>query len=126
MKEHKNFSHFAPVFEVQDMEATLAYYQKLGFETTFKWQEPVDYAIVKRGAQVAFHFSKSDQPPNGEASFRSIYIFVYDVDALYQEFKDKEIPNLTVPQDRDYGMRDFDLKDLNGYNLTFGKSINDN
>ena len=123
MSPDSNFSHFAPVLHVKNIEQTISFYESLGFSITFSWNDPIDYVVMKRGEQVAFHFSKTDEDQPIPADFRSVYIFVHDVDALFEEYQSKEIVGLTSPEDRPYGMRDFDLKDINGVMLTFGKEI---
>jgi uncharacterized glyoxalase superfamily protein PhnB len=43
-----------------------------------------------------------------------------DVDAVYAELAARGARIVKPPQDYDYGMRDFDLIDLDGNQLTFG------
>jgi uncharacterized glyoxalase superfamily protein PhnB len=45
---------------------------------------------------------------------------VRDVDAVHAELAARGARILKPPQDWDYGMRDFDLTDLDGNQLTFG------
>ena len=47
-------------------------------------------------------------------------VFVTDVDALYQELKSRGARVLNEPKDYPYGMRDFDINDLDGNQLCFG------
>jgi uncharacterized glyoxalase superfamily protein PhnB len=47
-------------------------------------------------------------------------IFVRDVDQLYAEVSARGARLLNRPEDRDYGMRDFDVVDADGNQLTFG------
>jgi uncharacterized glyoxalase superfamily protein PhnB len=49
-------------------------------------------------------------------------VFVTGVDALYQELKSKGARKMEEPADRPYGMRDFDINDLDGNQLCFGES----
>jgi uncharacterized glyoxalase superfamily protein PhnB len=55
------------------------------------------------------------QPGHG-----AVNVFVTDVDALYQELKSRGVRILHEPKDYPYGMRDFDVLDLDGNQLTFG------
>ena len=51
-------------------------------------------------------------------------IFVHDIDALYQKYQ-KAGANITNPiGDREWGMRDFDITDPNGFILSFGAEMN--
>ena len=47
-------------------------------------------------------------------------VFVTDVDALYRELQSKGARTLKEPKDYPYGMRDFDIHDLDGNQLCFG------
>ena len=49
-----------------------------------------------------------------------ICAFVRDVDAVYAELAARGARIVKPPQNDDYGMRDFDLIDLDGSQLTFG------
>ena len=55
------------------------------------------------------------QPGHG-----AVNVFVTDVDALYQELKSRGARMLNEPKDYPYGMRDFDINDLDGNQLCFG------
>ena len=46
--------------------------------------------------------------------------FIKDVDALHAELIARGAKVLKPPQDYDYGMRDFDVADPDGNQLTFG------
>jgi uncharacterized glyoxalase superfamily protein PhnB len=50
----------------------------------------------------------------------AVNVFVTDVDALHQEFKSRGARILSEPKDYLYGMRDFDVNDLDGNHLCFG------
>jgi hypothetical protein len=49
-----------------------------------------------------------------------ICVFAGDVDAVYAELAARGARIVKPPQNYDYGMRDFDLIDLDGNQLTFG------
>ena len=118
------FSHFASVFPVDDLKKTAEYYRdKLGFTINFEWGEPPTYAIVKRGESVSVHFTKKEDGYQPSKSQPAIYIFVYDVDAIYKELTSKGVEIVNPINDREYGMRDFDIKDLNGYILAFSTHV---
>lgn len=61
-------------------------------------------------------------PPS--TTHTSLFVFVNDVDAVYAEYL-KAGANITRElNDREYGIRDFDVTDPNGFILVFGKNIN--
>lgn len=128
MKPTDLFSHASPIFPVNHLADSLAFYRdKLGFELSFAWEEPATYAVIRRGEGVSIHLSQRDapieNPQHSSASRPALYIFVYDVDAIYEEWKQKGVQIQHAPADQDYGMRDFDVIDPDGYQLTIGKSL---
>ncbi len=109
----------ATLFVVQDVLRSVAYYRDaLGFHTEFTYGEPTFYAGVERD-DVVIHLQAADRtkrmPGHG-----AVNIFVTDVDALYQAFKSRSARILKEPKDYPYGMRDFDVNDLDGNQLCFG------
>jgi hypothetical protein len=52
-----------------------------------------------------------------------ICVFVRDVDAVYAELAARGARIVKPPQNKDYGMRDFDLIDLDGNQLTSMLSV---
>ena len=109
----------ATVFVVQDVLQSVEHYRDvLGFHTEFTYGQPTFYAGVERGAVVIHLQAASEtkrQPGQG-----AVNIVVTDVDALYQELKSRGAKTLNEPKDYAYGMRDFDINDLDGNHLCFG------
>ena len=107
----------ATIFSVRDLAASVAHYRDvLGFTVTFQYGEPAFYACLCRD-EVAIHLRAGTGwlPGNG-----AIAVFVKDVDALHAELIGRGVKVLKPPQDYDYGMRDFDVADPDGNQLTFG------
>jgi hypothetical protein len=50
----------------------------------------------------------------------AVNVFVTDVDALYEELKSRGARTLNQPADYPYGMRDLEVSDLDGNQLSFG------
>ncbi|MBO6794572.1 MAG: VOC family protein [Balneolaceae bacterium] len=116
-----NISHFAAIFPAKDPESLANWYaEKLGFEITFKWGEPVDYIVTNREHKVSIHFSKSD---NENLQPSMLYVFCEDVDAIHAEFVKNGVDKLSALEDQEYQMRDFDVVDPVGNRLTFGMGI---
>ena len=120
----KNFSHAASIFPVDNPLQAAEYYRDvLGFEIRFQWGDPPDYVVVNRDDAVSIHFSKKQDDFAPSTAHVSLMIFVHDIDGLYEEYQ-KAGANITNPiGDREWGMRDFDIMDPNGFILSFGSQI---
>ncbi|MFK4727233.1 bleomycin resistance protein [Bradyrhizobium niftali] len=117
--EHPMMAGSATVFVVSDITASLAYYRDvLGFEVTFEYGQPPSYACLCRD-EVGLHLlaaaATKRLPGQG-----GLCVFVRDVDRIYAEVSGRGARLLNQPEDRDYGMRDFDVVDADGNQLTFG------
>lgn len=120
IKPKELFSHASPIFPVPNVTEAMNWYkEKLGFTIDFTWEEPATYAVISRG-EVKVHLSQKDDDYQPSKTQTALYIFVHDVDAAYEEFQSRGVKS-SAPQSYEYGMRDFDLADLNGFRLTFGK-----
>jgi catechol 2,3-dioxygenase-like lactoylglutathione lyase family enzyme len=109
----------ATVFVVQDVLRSVEHYRDvLGFHTVFTYGQPTFYAGVERDA-VVIHLQAASETKR-QAGHGAVNIFVTDVDTLYQELKSRGARTLNEPKDYPYGMRDFDIHDLDGNHLCFG------
>jgi uncharacterized glyoxalase superfamily protein PhnB len=109
----------APVFVVQDVLRSVEHYRDvLGFHTEFLYGQPTFYAGVERDS-VVIHLQAASETKR-QQGHGAVNVFVTDVDALYQELKSRGARLLNEPKDYPYGMRDFDVKDLDGNQLCFG------
>ncbi len=109
----------ASVFTVRNIMTSIEYYRDaLGFDVTFQYGEPLYYACLCRD-EVSLHLLSGREtqriPGNG-----AICVFVKDVDGLYAELVARGAGVVKPPQDYAYGMRDFDVTDPDGNQLTFG------
>lgn len=120
----KLISHAATVLPVKDVSTSITFYRDvLGFELTFSWGEPVDYAVLNRDEAVRIHLVNRNGPPSTIGNHTAIYIFCHDVDELFKEYERKGANIINDIGNREYHMRDFDLKDPDGHVLSFGKGI---
>src|SRR6266568_7418121 len=76
---HPTFLSIAPRFVVQDLEQALAFYEQLGFQTTYHDEA---FAIVARD-EVDLHLNYSPDPPK---SHSVCWIAVSNIDTLYQQY----------------------------------------
>ena len=123
MKSEKLFSHASPVWPVKDIYQSLDYYKnQLGFKVKFTWEDPITYAVIKRDG-ISIHLTTDDDATKNDIPKTALFIFVHDVDKVYDEFLKKDIKIIAPIGNRDYGMRDFDIEDIDGYRLIFGKNV---
>lgn len=121
----------SPLFIVTNVPATLDFYRdKLGFDITFQGPEPEDvfFGIVQRGpAMFMFKDVDVDPMPNykrdvghGIAKWDA-YVYVSDPDALAEEFASRGVDFFEPLTDTTDGLRGFEVEDVNGYILFFGR-----
>jgi hypothetical protein len=126
MKEKPSFKSIAPQFVVPDVVGTAEYYRdQLGFGILGYFGEPPVFAMVARDG-VEIHFGKADDPtslPKNESVRRGLgtdgYIWVSDIDALYEELTAKNVEILEGPTKRIYDCIEVVIRDCNGFQLVF-------
>ncbi len=117
----------APQFFTTNVPATLAYYKdKLGFACLSTWQDPPVYAIVARD-QHAIHFRCAEPPKANPDKYPEelldAYLFVEDADALYAEYKARDVEFTRHLADTPWNLREFVVKDCEGRLLAFGANL---
>ena len=106
-------------FTVKDLVASLAYYRdQLGFEVAFEYGDPTYYVGMCSG-EVSLHLVAASQTPR-QPGQGAVTIFVDDVDSLHADLVKRGAKVLKAPKDYDYGLRDFDVADLDGNMIFFG------
>jgi uncharacterized glyoxalase superfamily protein PhnB len=125
-KKPVHFSHLVPFLPVANLKETIAYYkEKLGFYDEWFWTNP-DGAITDAGCRrddMRLLFSQSPEflaRINGSGYSLDICWFVSGVDAVYEELKAKNVKIIDELSDKPWGMREFAIQDINGYNLRIG------
>jgi predicted enzyme related to lactoylglutathione lyase len=128
MSEHHSHWHIAPVLIVDNVQSTADFYRdKLGFEYERIWGEPPCFCMVKRSGVILMLKEpplKGNMRPNhsidpNEETWDA-YLWIDDADALYEEYKLKGVNITREICDQEYGCRDFEIEDCNGYRLCFG------
>jgi catechol 2,3-dioxygenase-like lactoylglutathione lyase family enzyme len=120
-------SGISPFFIVADLDAALTFYRdKLGFTVAFRGPagDPF-FGIVQRDRAMIMVKDVGVLPlPNyqRESSARwDAYVDVPDPDTLAAEFLSRGV-SFSIPlKDTDDGLRGFELKDVDGYVLFFGR-----
>ena len=116
-----------PILPARDLGETREFYERLGFETRGWWpREFGGYAILRRGTIEMHFFAFKDVDP-GE-NYAQCYWRVSDVDGLYAECREVDLPGAGIPRldtlkDRDWGMREFAIVDPSGNLIRVGAEI---
>jgi catechol 2,3-dioxygenase-like lactoylglutathione lyase family enzyme len=104
---------------VEDVMAAVEFYtRKLGFRLGFTDGAPPDMAGVNLGDEQMF-LALGTPSPKG----CSVYFVVNNADELYEFQAANGVEVVQAPGDRPYGLRDYRVRDLNGYLLGFGHRL---
>jgi catechol 2,3-dioxygenase-like lactoylglutathione lyase family enzyme len=104
---------------VGDILAAVKFYtNKLGFQLAFTWGEPPTFAGVNLGHAQLFLEQGTPNPAGC-----SVYFVVDDADALYEFHRANGVEIVVPPGDREYGIRDYTIRDLHGFILVFGHPL---
>jgi uncharacterized glyoxalase superfamily protein PhnB len=108
-----------PTLAVGDVIAAAEFYtQKLGFKLDFTWGDPPVRAGVNLG-DVSIHLDDGAPSPNG----CTIYFIVGNADELFDFHRANGVHVDAPPTDRPWGIRDFRVRDICGYQLIFGHCL---
>ena len=114
-----------PILKTLILQSTIDFYtQQLGFTCTKHLRQYRRATLKRDNVTIIFHAGDIDEnvpAKHSERSF-SLYIYLENVDELWEELKDKA--EICEPLgDRDWGMRQFSIFDNNGYLLIFGQRV---
>jgi catechol 2,3-dioxygenase-like lactoylglutathione lyase family enzyme len=104
---------------VSDVRAAAEFYEnKLGFSVAFTEGDPPTFAGVNLDC-VQIFLSKGTPAPQG----CSVYFVVGNADELYEFHRANGVDVAVTPRDQPYGLRDYAVRDLDGYYLNFGHRL---
>jgi len=112
-----------PVLAVNNIDDTIRFYRDvLGFECANQMN---GWAALQRDqVELTISLPNAHEPFEKPTLTGSIYFNTSDVDALWEQIKDKA--SVVYPiENFFYGMREFAIRDNNGYILQFGQEITD-
>ena len=110
-----------PMIHVPDVRAAAAWYESIGFSVdgTHEDDGEMDWALVSFGTTEVM-FNVGGRPSDAHRREVDLYVTVEDVDALYESLR--ESVEIVHPlYDAFYGMREFIIRDLNRFWVTFGQ-----
>lgn len=116
---HIQCDQLHPILAVADVPAAADFYvTKLGFRVAFT--ESDWFAGVNLG-QVQIFLERGEPGAEGFG----VYFVVGDVEELCAFHRANGVEILVEPGDRPYGLRDYTVRDRDGYRLTFGQRLAD-
>ena len=117
-----------PILPSRNLEETLEFYSRLGFELQGAPIEKYRYLIIGRGSIELHFWDAPDVDPL--TTNASCYLRVDDAEALHREWQGVGIRSdpatgsrLMPPVDTDYGIREFALVDKSGNLVRVGSPL---
>jgi N-acetyltransferase len=113
-----------PMIHVPDVGATVDFYESIGFTVLARYgDEDEGFAMLSFGSGEVM-FSSGGQPGTQHRREVDLYVYSDNVDELYHRLKDR-VEVVEGLDDTFYGMREFIIRDLNRFWITFGQPISD-
>ncbi len=119
----------APYFLVADVVKAAEHYRdRLGFTIRgYFFEDPPVFAMVARDDQIVMPSLMEGGRGGSNRGHKDIgldaYLWVDDVDALHAEFRRNGADIVMPPTLRVYGMKELEVRDLDGYVLCFGEDV---
>ena len=116
---NQKFLTAIPILPVKSVIETVKYYEeKLGFVIEVLWENPA-YGVVRRGnAIIEFGEGRPAHVGSGVCIVR-----VENADVIYNQWKANGVEFVGDFSDRDYGSKDFRIKDNNENILIIGHAL---
>jgi predicted enzyme related to lactoylglutathione lyase len=117
LKESSMLDKIMPELPLSDIAAGLAHYRDvLGFKTNYAQH---DICVMDRDSVRILLILRTDR----HSGIGSCYIYVTDVDVLHSELTGKGACLDGPPISRPWGLREFQVRDLEGNRITFGQPL---
>ena len=120
--------YLSPTLAVRDMKETIKFYKNsLGFKMGLAFPDANNpgYAELSKDGMVLMFISAKDCKIGSEEKLGvgvNLYMQIDgDIDEYYQELKKRGVKITVDIADEPYGIRDFTVEDINGYQLTFNQ-----
>ena len=136
-EDNVSFGRLVPMLTTDDLSGTIAFYRDtLGFEVTGTYPEDnPNWCYLKRGdSHLMFstldeldhdhdeheHDEGEEHHHQGPTGVWTLYVYPDDVNSLWDRLKE-QAPVAYPMHETPYGMREFGIRDPNGFTLNFGK-----
>ena len=113
-----------PMIHVPDVRATVDWYEDIGFSVGDTYGDGgagLSFAIMSFG-QSQVMFNSGGRPSTERRREVDLYVYAESVDEIYQRLKDR-VEVVEGLHDTFYGMREFIIRDLNRFWITFGQDV---
>ena len=150
-EDNISFGRLVPMLTTDDLSGTIAFYRDtLGFEVigTFPQDDP-NWCYLKRGDSYLMftslgeldhdhdhdehdhdehdhdehgHDEGEEHHHQGPTGVWTLYVYPDDVESLWEKLKE-QAPVAYPLRETPYGMREFGIRDPNGFALSFGKEV---
>lgn len=110
------------MIHVPDVLATVNWYQNIGFSVIDTYDDSeggLSFAILAFDNSEVM-FNSGGQPSTARRREVDLYIYSENVDDLFSHLK-SQAQVIKDPHDTFYGMREFIIRDLNGFWITFAQ-----
>jgi predicted N-acetyltransferase YhbS/uncharacterized glyoxalase superfamily protein PhnB len=109
------------ILAVADVPATVKFYRDaLGFQGQWLWGTPATFGGVRWGAVHVMFCQQRELAARVEG--HQHFFFCHDVNALRQRHQTTGAPVISEIEDKPWGIREYTVRDINGYHLRFGGS----
>jgi uncharacterized glyoxalase superfamily protein PhnB len=110
-----------PMIHVSDVRATVEWYRGIGFEVTATHEDDgeMSWAALTFGGDELM-LNEGGQPSSVARREVDLYVRTDDIDRLHGRLKD-HVQLVEDLHDTSYGMREFIIRDCNGFWITFGQ-----
>lgn len=127
MSEQQKMPSLIPMWSVSDANATVEWFEKLGFTLGEAMRMPdgsIGHAEVARGWDVRIMFGPSPNPTGSPG--QTLYIALdEDIDRYYESVTRAGITADEAPQDQFWGHRTFTVTHPDGYPIMFAQHVKD-
>jgi uncharacterized glyoxalase superfamily protein PhnB len=112
-----------PMVHVPDVRAAAEWYANIGFtvDATHSDDGEMSWALLSFG-ETELMFNEGGAASDAHRRELDLYVHVEDVDALHALLKDR-VEIVHDLYDAVYGMREFIIRDLNRFWITFGQPL---
>jgi uncharacterized glyoxalase superfamily protein PhnB len=119
-------NNLRPMLETVDLRQTIQFYTEiLGFKCNAVYpdaENPFWASLYRDKAEIMFTSRSDHSTLEKPLMSGSLYFNLNNVDEAWEQLKDQKTVEYPI-ENFDYGMREFAIRDCNGYLLQFGQEI---